>query len=213
MKKILLLAAAVLLLAAQGAAQTLTEIYDAFRGKPGVELVEISGRFLLDQLKAQLREQVQAQLADTTSLDSAGQAELRRQLEEEYAREIDEAFSDTATGGDEQLRVLRNIDSLVVMNLEAPDCSAELLAEFEAKTANLKSLGYEVLVNSNEGGEKSQVLMRTDDEGTVTELLVRHIEQGEAQLVLLVGRFKDDDWSKVINFDNGGEGDDEDADE
>ena len=76
-----ILAALMLLAAATGAAQTLDDIYDAFHDKPGVEIMELSSKQLLEQVKAQVRAQVQAQLADSTSLDSAQKEALRKAME------------------------------------------------------------------------------------------------------------------------------------
>lgn len=155
-----ILAALMLLVAATGAAQTLDEIYTAFRDKPGVEYTAISSKFIMDQMKAQMKD-----------VESFGK------------------------DGDEKIAALKKLDSIIVLNLDG--CEKSLIGKFEEMTANLKALGYEVLVNTSEDGERTTILCRMDDEG-MTELLVRNIEDDEAQLVRLTGRFKKEDWNKIV---------------
>lgn len=188
-----ILAALMLLIAATGAAQTLDEIYTTFRDKPGVEFTTLSGKFIMEQMKAQRMQEMQEQWADTTSLDSAQQAEMQQEMEEKFKREIEESFNKDSD--DEKLAKLKMLDSIVVLNFE--DCDKSLIEQFEKMTANLKALGYDVLVDTSEDGDRTSILYRMDDE-CMTELLVRHIEADEAQLVRLTGHFNKDDWNKII---------------
>ena len=163
------------------------------RDKPGVEFTTLSGKFIMEQMKAQRMQEMQEQWADTTSLDSAQQAEMQQEMEEKFKREIEESFNKDS--GDEKLAKLKMLDSIVVLNFE--DCDKSLIEQFEKMTANLKALGYDVLVDTSEDGDRTSILYRMDDE-CMTELLVRHIEADEAQLVRLTGHFNKDDWNKII---------------
>lgn len=184
-----ILAALMLLAAATGAAQTLDDIYDAFRDKPGVEIMELSSKQLLEQVKAQVRAQVQAQLADSTSLDSAQKEALRKAMEADIEQQMEKA-------GGKQLQALKRMESLTILSLKGEEAAA-LMPEFKERTAHLTDLGYETLVKKTTSDGRMHVLTRTTEDAMI-ELLVCSIENGEAGLVRIKGHIQPEEWKKMV---------------
>ena len=65
------------------------------------------------------------------------------------------------------------------------------------KVQKLSKKGYEQMVNSNEDGEKAQILVKTKDDA-ITEMLVISIDGNECALVQICGNIRPEDVKMVI---------------
>jgi hypothetical protein len=59
---------------------------------------------------------------------------------------------------DNKKELLKRMDSIVILSIEDDD---QLVKQFEKKVKNLSKKGYEQMVNSNDDGEKAQILVKT----------------------------------------------------
>ncbi len=92
-------------------------------------------------------------------------------------------------GGD----LMKKIDSIRILSIEN---DSQLKAQFENKVKDLSKKGYEQMVNSNDGGEKAQILVKTKGE-KVTEMLIISIEADECALVQISGDISPEDVQKL----------------
>lgn len=92
--------------------------------------------------------------------------------------------------------LLKKMDSIVVLSIEDDD---QLVKQFEKKVKNLSKKGYEQMVNSNDDGEKAQILVKTKGDA-ITEMLVISIEDNECALVQICGNIRPQDVNDLKDF-------------
>lgn len=92
--------------------------------------------------------------------------------------------------------LLKKMDSIVIMSIEDDD---QLVKQFEKKVKNLSKKGYEQMVNSNDDGEKAQILVKTKGDA-ITEMLVISIEDDECALVQICGNIRPQDVNDLKDF-------------
>ena len=92
--------------------------------------------------------------------------------------------------------LMKKIDSIRILSIENDN---QLKAQFEQKVKTLSKKGYEQMVNSNDDGEKAQVLVKTKGEA-VTEMLVISIDDDECALVQICGKIRPEDIRKLQNM-------------
>lgn len=96
--------------------------------------------------------------------------------------------------GSEQSRErLNNIELLRVIQMEG---DKDLQEQFNKKVKGLSKKGYEQMVNSNEDGQKAQILVKTEGE-FLKEVLIISIEDDECALVQICGKLRPEDLEKV----------------
>lgn len=88
-------------------------------------------------------------------------------------------------GGD----LMKKIDSIRILSIEN---NSQMKTQFEKKVKNLSKKGYEQMVNSNDDGEKAQILVKTKGK-KVTEMLIISIETDECALVQIKGEISPED--------------------
>ena len=96
------------------------------------------------------------------------------------------------TGAD----LIKKIDSLRILSIEN---NSQLKSLFEQRVKTLSKKGYEQMVNSNEDGEKAQILVKTKGKN-VTEMLIISIEDDECALVQICGEISPEDTQKLQNI-------------
>ena len=92
--------------------------------------------------------------------------------------------------------LLKRMDSIVILSIEDDD---QLVKQFEKKVKNLSKKGYEQMVNSNDDGEKAQILVKTKGDA-ITEMLVISIEDNECALVQICGNIRPQDVNDLKDF-------------
>ena len=92
--------------------------------------------------------------------------------------------------------LLKKMDSIVILSIEDDD---QLVKQFEKKVKNLSKKGYEQMVNSNDDGEKAQILVKTKGDA-ITEMLVISIEDDECALVQICGNIRPQDVNDLKDF-------------
>ena len=89
--------------------------------------------------------------------------------------------------------LLKKMDSMRVLDIED---DAQLLKQFEKKVQTLSKKGYEQMVNSNDDGEKAQVLVKTKGDA-ITEMLVISIDGTEGAMIQICGNIRPEDVNKL----------------
>ena len=97
---------------------------------------------------------------------------------------------------DNKKELLKRMDSIVILSIEDDD---QLVKQFEKKVKNLSKKGYEQMVNSNDDGEKAQILVKTKGDA-ITEMLVISIEDDECALVQICGNIRPQDVNDLKDF-------------
>lgn len=97
---------------------------------------------------------------------------------------------------DNKKELLKRMDSIVILSIEDDD---QLVKQFEKKVKNLSKKGYEQMVNSNDDGEKAQILVKTKGDA-ITEMLVISIEDNECALVQICGNIRPQDVNDLKDF-------------
>ena len=97
---------------------------------------------------------------------------------------------------DNKKELLKKMDSIVILSIEDDD---QLVKQFEKKVKNLSKKGYEQMVNSNDDGEKAQILVKTKGDA-ITEMLVISIEDDECALVQICGNIRPQDVNDLKDF-------------
>lgn len=92
--------------------------------------------------------------------------------------------------------LLKKMDSIVILSIEDDN---QLVKQFEKKIKNLSKKGYEQMVNSNDDGEKAQILVKTKGDA-ITEMLVISIEDNECALVQICGNIRPQDVNDLKDF-------------
>lgn len=92
--------------------------------------------------------------------------------------------------------LLKKMDSIVILSIEDDN---QLVKQFEKKVKNLSKKGYEQMVNSNDDGEKAQILVKTKGDA-ITEMLVISIEDDECALVQICGNIRPQDVNDLKDF-------------
>jgi hypothetical protein len=97
---------------------------------------------------------------------------------------------------DNKKELLKKMDSIVILSIEDDN---QLVKQFEKKVKNLSKKGYEQMVNSNDDGEKAQILVKTKGDA-ITEMLVISIEDDECALVQICGNIRPQDVNDLKDF-------------
>lgn len=97
---------------------------------------------------------------------------------------------------DNKKELLKRMDSIVILSIEDDD---QLVKQFEKKVKNLSKKGYEQMVNSNDDGEKAQILVKTKGDA-ITEMLVISIDGDECALVQICGNIRPQDVNDLKDF-------------
>ena len=103
------------------------------------------------------------------------------------------SLASTAVEDNDQKELLKKMDSMRIMNIEEDE---QLLKEFTEKVQKLSKKDYEQMVNSNEDGEKTLVLVKTKND-SIKEMLVIHIESDEGAMVQICGDIRPEDVKKL----------------
>ena len=91
---------------------------------------------------------------------------------------------------------LKNIELVRVLQIEN---DKKLHDQFAKKVKELSKKDYEQMVNSNEEGQKAQILVKTDGE-VLKEVLIISIEEDECALVQVCGELRPEDLEKLDDF-------------
>lgn len=100
------------------------------------------------------------------------------------------------TNSEENKERLKNIELVRVLQIEN---DKDLLDQFAKKVKKLSKKDYEQMVNSNEEGQKAQILVKTDGE-VLKEVLIISIEEDECALVQVCGELRPEDLEKLDDF-------------
>ena len=96
----------------------------------------------------------------------------------------------------EEKDILKKLDSISILTIEN---NTEMQQKFEKKVQTLSKKGYEQMVNSNEDGEKAQILVKTKGDN-ISEMLIISIESDECALVQICGDISPEDVKKLENI-------------
>lgn len=154
MKKIIFTLVLMLTAATNLSAQTVDDIFNAFKDKPNVQFVNIPKALM--------------------------------------------SMASGAIEDNEKKELLKKMDSLRVLGIEGDE---DLAKQFQEKVQKLSKKGYEQMVNSNEDGEKAQILVKTKDDA-ITEMLVISIDGSECALVQICGNIRPEDVKKLQDVGN-----------
>lgn len=154
MKKIIFTLVLMLTAATNLSAQTVDDIFNAFKDKPNVQFVNIPKALM--------------------------------------------SMASGAVEDNEKKELLKKMDSLRVLGIEGDE---DLAKQFLEKVQKLSKKGYEQMVNSNEDGEKAQILVKTKDDA-ITEMLVISIDGSECALVQICGNIRPEDVKKLQDVGN-----------
>ena len=154
MKKIIFTLVLMLTAATNLSAQTVDDIFNAFKDKPNVQFVNIPKALM--------------------------------------------SMASGAVEDNEKKELLKKMDSLRVLGIEGDE---DLAKQFQEKVQKLSKKGYEQMVNSNEDGEKAQILVKTKDDA-ITEMLVISIDGNECALVQICGNIRPEDVQKLQDVGN-----------
>lgn len=154
MKKIIFTLVLMMTAATNLSAQTVDDIFNAFKDKPNVQFVNIPKALM--------------------------------------------SMASGAIEDNEKKELLKKMDSLRVLGIEGDE---DLAKQFQEKVQKLSKKGYEQMVNSNEDGEKAQILVKTKDDA-ITEMLVISIDGSECALVQICGNIRPEDVKKLQDVGN-----------
>ena len=154
MKKIIFTLVLMMTAATNLSAQTVDDIFNAFKDKPNVQFVNIPKALM--------------------------------------------SMASGAMEDNEKKELLKKMDSLRVLGIEGDE---DLAKQFQEKVQKLSKKGYEQMVNSNEDGEKAQILVKTKDDA-ITEMLVISIDGSECALVQICGNIRPEDVKKLQDVGN-----------
>lgn len=154
MKKIIFTLVLMMTAATNLSAQTVDDIFNAFKDKPNVQFVNIPKALM--------------------------------------------SMASGAVEDNEKKELLKKMDSLRVLGIEGDE---DLAKQFQEKVQKLSKKGYEQMVNSNEDGEKAQILVKTKDDA-ITEMLVISIDGNECALVQICGNIRPEDVKKLQDVGN-----------
>ena len=94
---------------------------------------------------------------------------------------------------DEGTDLMKKIDSIRILSMENNN---EQKTQFEQRVKALTKKHYEQMVNSNDDGEKAQILVKTKGE-SITEMLIISIDNDECALVQICGKIRPEDIQKL----------------
>ena len=100
------------------------------------------------------------------------------------------------TNSEETKERLKNIELVRVLQIEN---DKDLLDQFAKKVKKIAKKDYEQMVNSNEEGQKAQILVKTNGE-VLKEVLIISIEEDECALVQVCGELRPEDLEKLDDF-------------
>ena len=100
------------------------------------------------------------------------------------------------TNSEETKERLKNIELVRVLQIEN---DKKLHDQFAKKVKELSKKDYEQMVNSNEEGQKAQILVKTNGE-VLKEVLIISIEEDECALVQVCGELRPEDLEKMGDF-------------
>ncbi len=89
--------------------------------------------------------------------------------------------------------LMKEIDSIRILSMENNN---EQKTQFEQRVKALTKKHYEQMVNSNDDGEKAQILVKTKGE-SITEMLIICIDNDECALVQICGKIRPEDIQKL----------------
>jgi hypothetical protein len=107
-------------------------------------------------------------------------------------------LASNAVEDNDKKELMKKMDSMRIMNIEDDE---QLLKEFSEKVQKLSKKDYEQMVNSNEDGEKTLVLVKTKND-SIKEMLVIHIESDEGAMVQICGDIRPEDVKKLQDIGN-----------
>ncbi|MBR5655178.1 MAG: DUF4252 domain-containing protein [Prevotella sp.] len=107
-------------------------------------------------------------------------------------------LASNAVEDNDKKELMKKMDSMRIMNIEEDE---QLLKEFSEKVQKLSKKDYEQMVNSNEDGEKTLVLVKTKND-SIKEMLVIHIESDEGAMVQICGDIRPEDVKKLQDIGN-----------
>ena len=84
-----------------------------------------------------------------------------------------------------------------IRSLDLEDCSDKVKQQFRQSINNLRTKGYEEIVNSNIDGERALVLVR-QKKNTIRELLLLNAGDDDCTMVQIKGKIKPNDVSNII---------------
>ena len=119
-----------------------------------------------------------------------------------YSQSMDKLFNDFA----KQKNVthvtvspfLMKISSLFIEVLSFEECGNTVKDDLRAAIKKLKDPNYETMVNANEEGNRTKVMVRIDKD-IIRELVILTTDGGDDALIRIKGKIKPSDIEKVIN--------------
>lgn len=96
-------------------------------------------------------------------------------------------FALKSTGDKEVANVLSKLDNVVILNLE--DADTKVRQRFQKTVKNMRFDGYESLVTSNEGNEKTRILVKADDQKIVSVVII-NTDDEECSFIRVNGTLK-----------------------
>ena len=88
------------------------------------------------------------------------------------------------------------VKSIEVLSFE--ECGSTVKNDLRTAIKKLKDPNYETMVNSNEGGSRTKVMVRIDKD-IIRELVILTTDGGDDALIRIKGKIKPSDIEKVIN--------------
>ena len=122
-----------------------------------------------------------------------------------YSQSMDKLFNDFANQKN-ATRVtigpfLMKISSLFTETMGVKSievCGSTVKNDLRTAIKKLKDPNYETMVNSNEGGSRTKVMVRIDKD-IIRELVILTTDGGDDALIRIKGKIKPSDIEKVIN--------------
>ena len=109
-----------------------------------------------------------------------------------YSQSMDKLFNDFAN----QKNVTRVTIGPFLMKISS--LFTETKNDLRTAIKKLKDPNYETMVNSNEGGSRTKVMVRIDKD-IIRELVILTTDGGDDALIRIKGKIKPSDIEKVIN--------------
>ena len=124
-----------------------------------------------------------------------------------YSQSMDKLFNDFAnqknvtrvTIGPFLMKIsseTMGVKSIEVLSFE--ECGSTVKNDLRTAIKKLKDPNYETMVNSNEGGSRTKVMVRIDKD-IIRELVILTTDGGDDALIRIKGKIKPSDIEKVIN--------------
>ena len=88
------------------------------------------------------------------------------------------------------------MNSIEVLSFE--ECGSTVKDDLRAAIKKLKDPNFETMVNSNEEGNRTKVMVRIDED-IIRELVILTTDGGDDALIRIKGKIKPSDIEKVVN--------------